>query len=111
MDAVRTSSGDSWRLCKASRLDPGQLDSDDESRPRMRGGEADLAVVDLRDLLDDGQSQAAPAPDVGVEPHEALEHVVAQVFGNAGSIVLDLQVDAPGSGRIRLLRSHPPEFE
>ena len=64
----------------------------------MRGGEADLAVVDLRDLLDDGQSQAAPPPDVRVQPHEATEPVVATVFRNAGSIVLDLQVDAPVGG-------------
>ena len=85
-----------WRNASASRFvwDFGSSMRTTSPGPGGGRGEVYLAVVDSHDLPDDGETQAAAAACAGVEPNEAIEHVVATVFRNSRAIVLDLQADA-----------------
>src|SRR4051812_36654756 len=58
----------------------------------------DRAAVDFSDVANDGEAEARARLTGGVEPRAAGEQLIAQLFGNPGPVILDLNVDLPTLG-------------
>jgi hypothetical protein len=79
---------------------PGQLQPGEQAAQILALLKRDRTAVDLGDIADDGEAEAG-AGLAGIEPGAAIEDRLALALGDAGAVVLDLDLHPFGRGADR----------
>ena len=75
-----------------------QLDTDDKAASLCAAQHRDRAAMAFGNLLDNRQAQSATVRRPARHPVEALQDQIAIRFGEAGTVILDLQPGPAGCG-------------